>query len=104
MLLGPVKAAYARLSFDNVFWVGADEMNRRKNNYLTVFADLRAKRSLFATPGRDSSVWEPIAADLLRHDGHTKRRHRHEFGLRCVKGVSDNLGNAQIVYDEFHVT
>jgi len=37
MLSAHVKAAHARLSFDNVVWVGADEMNRRKgHNYLTV--------------------------------------------------------------------
>jgi hypothetical protein len=45
-----VKAAYERLSFENLIWVGVDEMNRRKgHNYLTVFADLLAKRVLFAT-------------------------------------------------------
>jgi hypothetical protein len=43
MLFAHVKAAHARLSFDTVVWVGADEMNRRKgHNYLTVFADLGA--------------------------------------------------------------
>ncbi len=43
MLFAHVKAAYERLSFDTVVWVGADEMNRRKgHNYLTVFADLVA--------------------------------------------------------------
>jgi len=37
MLSAHVKAAHVRLSFDNVVWVGADEMNRRKgHNYLTV--------------------------------------------------------------------
>ena len=35
MLFAHVKAAHARLSFDTVVWVGADEMNRRKgHNYL----------------------------------------------------------------------
>jgi hypothetical protein len=71
MLFAHVKAAQARLSFDNVVWVGADEMNRRKgHNYLTVFADLLAKRVLFATLGKDASVWEAFAAELLRHNGH----------------------------------
>jgi transposase len=72
-----VKAAYERLSFDTVVWVGADEMNRRKgHNYLTVFADLAAKRVLFATPGKDAAVWAAFAAafaaELLRHNGHPK--------------------------------
>jgi hypothetical protein len=44
-------------------------MNRRKGlNYLTVFADLLAKKVLFATPGKDASVWEASAAELLRHN------------------------------------
>ena len=73
MLFRHVKAAYERLSFDNVVWVGADEMNRRKGrNYRTVFADLVAKRVLFVTPGIDAAVWEAFAEELLRHNGHPK--------------------------------
>ena len=64
MLFAHVKAAYERLSFDNVVWVGADEMNRRKgHNYLTVFADLLAKGVLFATLGKDASVWAVLGVD-----------------------------------------
>ncbi len=58
MLISHAKAAHTRFSFDNAVWVGADEMNRRKgHNYLTVFADLVAKRVLLATSGKDASVW-----------------------------------------------
>ena len=58
MLFAHVKAAHAFWGFGNMVWVGADEMNRRKgNNYLTVFADLLAKKVLFETPGKDVSVW-----------------------------------------------
>ena len=57
MLFAHVKAAHARLSSANVVWVGADEINRRKgNNYVPIFADLVAKRVLFATPGKDASI------------------------------------------------
>jgi transposase len=106
MHLGPSKAAHARLSVDNVFSVGADEMNRRKrHNYLTVFADLRAKRPLFATPAKESSVWERLAAELLRHNGHPKAIQHVAIDMSAAyaKGVSDNLGNARVVYDKFHV-
>jgi transposase len=101
-----VKAAYERLSFENVVWVGADEINRRKgHNYLTVFADLLAKRVLFATPGKDASVWEAFAAELLRHNGHPKAIQYVAIDMSAayIKGVSDNFGNAQVVYDKFHV-
>jgi len=73
MLSAHVKAAHARLSFDKVVWVGADEMNRRKgHNYLTVFADLMTKRVPFATPGKDATVWEAFAVELQQYNGHLK--------------------------------
>jgi hypothetical protein len=40
ILFAHVKAVHARLSFEIVVWVGADEMNRRKgHNHLTLCAD-----------------------------------------------------------------
>ncbi|MFM2167534.1 MAG: hypothetical protein RIS79_1905 [Verrucomicrobiota bacterium] len=106
MLFAHVKAAHSRLSFDNVVWVGADEMNRRKgHNYLTVFTDVVAKRVLFATPGQDASVWAAFAPELLWHNVHPKAIQRVAIDMSAAyaKGVSDNPGNAQVVYDKFHV-
>ena len=106
MLFAHVKAAHDRLSFDNVVRVGADEMNRRKgHNYMTVFADLLAKRVLFATPGKDASVWAAFAAEFLRHNGHPKAVQNVTIDMIAAyaTGVGDNLGNAQVVYDKFHV-
>ncbi len=72
MLFGQIRAAHARLSFDDVVWVGSDELNRRKwHNYLTVFADLVAMKLLFATPGKEASIWEAFAAELLRYDDYS---------------------------------
>ncbi len=106
MLFAHVDAAYARLSLEEVVWVGADEMNRRKgHNYLTVFADLVQKRVVFATPGKDASTWEAFAAELLRHNGHPKSITQAAIDMSAAyaKGVRENFGNAQIVYDKFHV-
>ena len=90
-----VKAAYERLSFPNVVWVGADETNRRNgHNYLTVFADLVAKRVIFATPGKDASVWEAFAGELLRNNGHPKaiQYAANDMSAVYIKEVSDNPG------------
>ena len=106
MLFADVKAAYERLSFDNVVWVGADEINRGKgHNYLTVVADLVAKSVLFATPGTSVSVWAAFDAELLRHNGHPKAIQHVAIDMSAAytKGVSDNLGNARVVYDKLHV-
>jgi transposase len=66
---------------------------------------LMTKRGPFATPGKDASVWEAFAAELLRHNGHPKAIQHVAIDMSAAyaKGVSDNLGNAQVVYDKFHV-
>lgn len=106
MLQAHVEAAYRKLEMDEVVWVRADEMNRRKgHNYLTVFADLKNKRVIFATEGKDASTWEAFAQELLKHNGHPKAvlQAAIDMSPAYIKGVRENLGNAQIVFDKFHV-
>jgi hypothetical protein len=105
-LFGHVDAAWAALNWENVVWVGADEMNRKKgHNYLTVFADLEARRVLLAVEGKDASVWERFAQELRAHNGHPKAITQVAIDMSpaYTHGVKDNLGNAAIVFDKFHV-
>jgi transposase len=105
-LFAHVDAAWADLSWENVVWVGADEMNRKKgHNYLTVFVDLEAKRVLLAVEGKDAGVWERFAEQLGRHNGHPKAIAQVAIDMSpaYLKGVKENFGNAVIVYDKYHV-
>jgi transposase len=105
-LFAHVAAAWMALSWENVTWVGADEMNRKKgHNYLTVFVDLQAKRVLLAVAGKDASVWERFAEELGKHNGHPRAITRVAIDMSPAyqKGVRDNFGNAQVVFDKFHV-
>lgn len=106
LLFAHVEAAWAELSWASVIWVGADEMNRRKgHHYLTVFVDLDARRVLLAVEGKDASVWERFAEELGRHNGHPKAITQVAIDLSpaYIKGVRENLGNAALVFDKFHV-
>jgi transposase len=106
MLHAHVEAARARADWSEVVWVGADEMNRRKgHNYLTVFADLVEKRVLFATEGKDASVWASFAQELQAHNGHPKAITQVAIDMSPAyqKGVRENFGNAELVFDKFHV-
>jgi transposase len=106
VLFAHVQAARAELTWAHVVWVGADEMNRRKgHHYLTVFVDLEAKRVLLAVEGKDASVWERFAEEVGRHNGHPKAITQVAIDMSpaYVKGVRENLGNAAIVFDKFHV-
>jgi transposase len=105
-LFAHVDAAWAALSWEDVVWVGADEMNRKKgHNYLTVFVDLEAKRVLLAVEGKDASTWERFAEQLLQHNGHPKAITQVAIDMSpaYMKGVRENFGNAQVVFDKFHV-
>jgi hypothetical protein len=104
MLFAHVKAAYERLSFKNVVWVGDDEMNRRKrHNYLTVFADLLAKRVLFAMLAKDASVCDAFAGGLMLHNDHPKAIQHVAIDMSAgyTKGVRTTLGTHSCVYHNF---
>jgi transposase len=91
-----------RVEFQEVVWIGPDEINRRKGyNYLTVFANLLAKRVIFATANKDATVWDAFALELLRHTGQPNAMQyvATEISVEYIKGASDNLGNAQTMYD-----
>ena len=105
-LFAHVDAAWSELSWENVVWVGADEMNRKKgHNYLTVFVDLEAKRVLLAVEGKDAGVWERFADQLNAHNGHPKAITRIAIDMSpaYIKGVRENFGNAVVSFDKFHV-
>jgi transposase len=105
-LFAQVDTAWAELSWENVVWVGADEMNRKKgHNCLTVFVDLVARRVLLAVEGKDATVWERFSEQLLKHNGHPKAVTQIAIDMSPAyqKGVRENCGNAQIVFDKFHV-
>jgi transposase len=106
MLFRQVDAAYAEADFSNVCCVGVDEMSVRKGQeYISVFADLLAKRVLFATEGKDRETWVKFVAALEKHNGH-----RHcltqasmDMSQAYQRGVADTCRHAQVVFDKFHV-
>jgi transposase len=106
MLFKHVDQAYAALDLSELVHLGVDEMNTRKgHHYLSVFADLVRRRVVFATEGKDHTVFERFAQELLKHNGHPKAITAAAIDLSAAyqKGVRDELGNAQIVFDPFHV-
>lgn len=106
MLHAHVGAARAQADWSEVVWVGADEMNRKKgHNYVTVFADLVQKRVLFGTEGKDAGVWASFAQELQAHNGHPKAITQAAIDMSpaFIRGVRDNFGNAEVVFDKFHV-
>jgi transposase len=107
MIFGHVGKAYAALDLSNLVHLGADEASCRKgHDYLTLFVDLIEKRVVFATEGKDADTFQRFAEEMLKHNGHPKSitRVAVDMSPAYTRGVRENLGNAEIVYDKFHVT
>lgn len=106
MLFAHVERAYAGLDLSELVHLGVDELSCRKgHDYLSVFADLVKRRVVFATEGKDHTTFERFAEEILKHNGHPKAITQVAMDLSgaYTKGAKENLGNAAIVYDKFHV-
>jgi len=106
MLFRQVDAAYAEADFSNVCCVGVDEMSVRKGHkYLSVFADLVARRVLFATEGKDKETWVRFLEELEKHNGHRHALTQVSMDMSPAyqSGVTENCRHAQVVFDKFHV-
>jgi len=106
MLFKHVAGAYAQADFSNVCCVGVDELNVRKGHeYVSVFADLLAKRVIFATEGKDKSTWERFVEALEAHNGHRHAITQASMDMSQAyrSGVAQTCRNAQVVFDKFHV-
>ena len=86
--------------------VGVDEKAcRRGHSYVTFFADLDARRLLYATVGRKSGVLGEFRTDLVYHGGSAEG-----IGELCmdmspayIKGARESFPDAEITFDRFHV-
>jgi transposase len=106
MLFRQVDAAYAEADFSRVCCVGVDEMSVHKGQeYISVFADLVAKRVLFATEGKDHETWVKFVEALEKHNGHRHAITQASMDMSQAyqRGVAENCRNAQVVFDKFHV-
>lgn len=107
MLFKHVDEAYAALDLSELVHLGVDEMNTRKgHHYLSVFADLVRRRVVFATEGKDHTVFRRFVEELLQHNGHPKAITAAAIDMSPAyqKGVREELANAQVVFDPFHVS
>ena len=106
MLFKHVDGAYAQADFGNVCCVGVDEMSLRKGqHYMSVFADLVAKKVIFATEGHGHQTWEAFVQALEAHHGHRHAITQVSMDMSAgyQKGVQENCRNAQVVFDKFHI-
>lgn len=93
-------------NFSNVTQIGIDETSKKKrHDYVTVFVDLKKRKTMFVTEGRDNKTVIEFCKDLKEHGGEAESITdvSCDMSKAFIKGVNENLTNAKITFDKFHI-
>ena len=99
--------ARAQEDYSKVEVVGFDETSVRKGHeYVSLCVDLVEKKTIFVTEGKDNKVIADFVQDLVAHGGLPEniKQVSCDMSPAFIKGVEENLPEADIVFDRFHVT
>jgi transposase len=101
-----VHIALGLADFSEVKALAIDETSRaRGHDYVTLAADAIKRRVLFVTEGRDAKTIKALADDLQAHGCEPEQITSVSIDMSpaFIKGVSEELPNARITFDKFHV-
>ncbi len=92
--------------YSQVKEIGVDETAaRRGHDYVTLFVDLAERKTIFVTEGKDNKTVVEFVKDLTAHQGEPEKitAVTCDMSPAFIKGVAENLPNAEIVFDKFHI-
>jgi len=101
-----VGAAVARMDLSRVSRVAIDETAaKRGQDYITLVADIDDRRVVFVTDGRSADTVRQFADHLESHGGDASRVKQASIDMSpaFISGVTENLTEAEITFDRFHV-
>ena len=101
-----VELALQQADFSEVKALAIDETSRaRGHDYITLAADAIGRKVLFVTEGREAKAVKALAADLQAHGCAPDQIEVVSIDMSpaFIKGVTQELPNAQITFDKFHV-
>ena len=106
MVFHYVGAAVACADHSAVVRVCIDETAaKRGHNYITLVADMDRRRVVFVTGGRGADTVRQFADHLEDHGGDASRVKQVciDMSAAYISGVGENLTEAEITFDRFHV-
>lgn len=101
-----VEKAVEIRKYADVKQIGMDETSMRKGHtYISNFVDLKEKAMLFVTNGKDNTTVKRFAEEAPKHglDPKNITDVSCDMSNAFIKGVTENLPNAKITYDRFHI-
>lgn len=101
-----VDEAVKQADYSRVTAVAIDETSRARGHaYVTLVADAEERSVIFVAEGKDAKTLDAFAVDLAAHNGDPQgiKSVSIDMSPAFIKGVSENLPNARITFDKFHV-
>jgi transposase len=101
-----VGEARSNEDFSDVVEIGLDETSRKKGHeYITLVANIKNSKVIFACEGKDSSTITSFSEDLQNHRGNPKNIKSVccDMSPSYISGISKELPQAKITFDKFHV-
>ena len=101
-----VKAGREFEDFTDVESVGMDETSKKKHHdYITLFVDLEKGKTIYITEGKSNETVKDFKKDFELHNGNVEniRNVSCDMSPAFIKGVRENLPNAEITFDKFHI-
>ena len=100
-----VEAALARLDLSDLRRVCIDETAaRRGHDYISLFVDIDSRKVVFIADGRSAGTVAEFADHVDAHNGDASRIKEVciDMSGAFIKGVTENLTEAEITFDKFH--
>ena len=101
-----VEAALARLDLADLRRVAIDETaSKRGHSYITLFVDIDRRRVVYIADGKDADTVRQFADHVDTHNSDASRIKKVciDMSGAFIKGVTENLTEAEITFDKFHV-
>jgi len=93
-------------NFEDIDSIGLDETSRAKGHeYITLFVDLKKRRTIYITEGKDNTTIKRFSEDFKEHNGDINniKNVSCDMSPAFIKGVKENLPEAEITFDKFHI-
>jgi transposase len=106
MLHRYVGEAVDQMDLSELKVMGLDETSKAKgHDYITLFVNLMTKRVVYITEGKDSGTIADFVDFLTSHGGDAEQITdvSSDMSRAFIKGIQENLPNAEITFDKFHI-
>ena len=100
------EAARQQEDYSGVKRIGVDETSKAKgHDYVSLFVDLAERRTIFVAEGKGSETMTAFTQDFKAHHGNPDDITDVSIDMSpaFTKGVEENLPNALITFDKYHI-